>query len=109
MYLRRMAELGLIMGALCGCAAADMVAGEQNNHAARPQQTMLGGSITAALTVTPAAVQRTYPFTARLTLTNTSTVAATWTSGSGCLAFLNVYNGQAALHDPVARAVRWRA
>jgi hypothetical protein len=36
------------------------------------------------------------PLEARLTLTNTSAVPADWTSGYGCLAFLNVYDASGA-------------
>jgi hypothetical protein len=48
------------------------------------------GGIRAVLEV-PAQVERTHAFTARVTLTNTLSSPATWTSGMPCIAFLNVY------------------
>lgn len=47
--------------------------------------------IRATLSLNPSRVERTYSFTARVSLTNTESRAVTWTSGYGCLAFLNVY------------------
>ena len=38
-------------------------------------------------------VMRGQSFTARLSLTNTGSQTATWTSSYGCLAFLNIYRG----------------
>lgn len=47
--------------------------------------------IRARLSLNPAEVERTHGFTARVSLTNTGSRTATWTSGYGCLAFLNAY------------------
>jgi hypothetical protein len=58
--------------------------------AAEPPSILVGG-IRATLVVDPVEVERTHPFRAHLTLRNTLATRATWTSGMGCIAFLNVY------------------
>jgi hypothetical protein len=55
---------------------------------------ILVSGVHARLDITPGVVERTATFTATLTLTNQSAVAASWTSGMGCLAFLNVYRNE---------------
>jgi hypothetical protein len=59
------------------------------------QRVIVVDGIHAALEVAPSEVERTFPFRAQLTLTNTTATPSTWTSGSSCLAFLNVYRGDA--------------
>jgi hypothetical protein len=59
------------------------------------QRVIVVGGIRATLALAPNDVERTYPFRAQLTLTNTTATTSTWTSGSSCLAILNLYRGAA--------------
>jgi predicted small secreted protein len=83
-------SMAVAAGVLAGCNGAEVLGAARQDSAAAGAEIVVDG-IRAMLVVTPAEVQRTHPFTARLTLTNTLATPATWTSGMGCIAFLNVY------------------
>jgi hypothetical protein len=101
MKWRDLAALAVTVGMLGACAAADMVASGEQYDRAGVQEHAAQDSIRAVLIVSPTAVERTHTFTARLTLTNVRDVPVVWTSGAGCLAFLNV-------HDASGRRVPFR-
>lgn len=95
--MRGRAALGILTLALAvtGCKSSLLDLSDADRQAAvegRNEATVDG--IRATLSLNPFEVERTQKFTARLTLTNTGSQTATWTSGSGCLAFLNVYRGE---------------
>jgi hypothetical protein len=80
-----------LAGVLAGCNGIEVLGSARQDSAAAGNEIVVDG-IRAVLVLEPSDVQRTHPFTARLTLTNTLAQPATWTSGMGCLAFLNVYH-----------------
>jgi hypothetical protein len=73
------------------CTNADPLA-SQHAQSTKADSELLAGGILATLTLEPSAVQRTHSFTVTMTLRNTTAAPAVWTSGMGCLAFLNVYD-----------------
>jgi hypothetical protein len=83
----------LIMVLLTGaCESLRVMAppAQQLPNTGNTSEIMVGG-IRATLTLEPAVVERTHSFRVTLTLRNTLSTASSWTSGMGCIAFLNVW------------------
>jgi hypothetical protein len=81
--------------AVTGCNSSLVDLGsEAERQAIEGKNEVIVNGIRATLSLDPSQVERTQKFAARLTLTNTGSQTATWTSGHGCLAFLNVYRGE---------------
>lgn len=95
--MRGKAALGALILVLavpaCNSSLLDLGSEADRQVVEGKNEAMVNG-IRATLSLHPAEVERTHGFTARLSLTNTGSQTATWTSGYGCLAFLNVYQGE---------------
>ncbi|MDQ4076589.1 MAG: hypothetical protein M3220_10135 [Chloroflexota bacterium] len=94
--MRRRAAFGaliLMLAVVPGCHSSLLDLGSEADRQGvvdGKNEVMVNG-IRVTLSLSPSEVERTYSFTARVSLTNTGSQTATWTSGYGCLAFLNVY------------------
>ena len=95
--MRRRAAFGALMLVLavtaCNSPLLDVRSEADRQVVADGKNEVIVNGVRATLSLDPSEVARTHSFTARLSLTNTASHTATWTSGSGCLAFLNVYRG----------------
>jgi hypothetical protein len=86
----RVALSALILAA-AGCSGIGVSGIDSAQAGAGARDEIVVNGIRAVLHVAPTEVERTHAFSASMTLTNTLATPATWTSGMGCMAFLNVY------------------
>ena len=81
--------------ALAGCDLSLLDPGSEADRQALSEGKNVAtvNGIRATWSLDRSEVMRGQSFTARLSLTNTGSQTATWTSSYGCLAFLNIYRG----------------
>ena len=84
----------LLAMSACNSSLLDPESGADRQELLEGKNEALVNGIRATLSLEPFEVDRNQSFTARLSLTNLGSQTATWTSGYGCLAFLNVYRGE---------------